>query len=107
MRNIFTVKINPDYRSDRELRDLINNIDLLINSLNTEAIKNIGNTGVAEYELDTGQTRIKKKFTTTSSIIAAVKEYETLRQFYVNKLNKTTGRYTLMGSENFKNKKCR
>lgn len=106
MNGIFTVKLLTDYRTKAQLLELIQNIDSMINFLNQQAIKMIGNTGVAEYELDTGQTRIRKKFNTTSSVIAAIKEYESLRQFYVNRLNRTTGRYTLMGAENFQNKKC-
>jgi hypothetical protein len=106
MNGIFTVKIDANYRTNEQLKALIAGIDSMINFLNQQALANVGNVGMAEYELDTGQTKIRKKFNSVSSVIAAIKEYEALRQMYINKLNRTTGRYQLMGAENF-NKRCR
>ena len=57
---------------------------------------------IAEYELDTGQTRVRKKYNSPAMVSNEIEKYERIRQFYVNKLNKSTGSYRLMDERNFK-----
>lgn len=95
-------KLPVNLRSDDSIRAKINEIDALIDELFNTAMRAVSGGDVAEYELDTGQTKVKKKFTTAQSVMIAISEYEKLRQMYVNKLNRTTGVFTLRDATNFR-----
>lgn len=62
-------------------------IDAIINSLMASAASNAGNAGISEYWLDDGQTKIKKVYRSSSSIFDAIKDFERLKQMYVNRIN--------------------
>jgi uncharacterized protein YggE len=102
MTNILVCKIEVDYRSETSLRAKINEVDAIINELMNTAMRSVMKGEIAEYELDTGQTRIRKKYNSPAMVQNSIKEYEALRQMYVNKLNKSTGSYRLMDERNFK-----
>lgn len=95
-------KIQVDTRSAASLQAKIAEIDALINELFTTAMRAVTNGEVAEYELDTGQTKVKKKFTTAGSVAKMIADYENLRTLYENKLNKTTGVFSLRDKTNFR-----
>lgn len=99
---ILICKLPVNYRSDSSLRAKIAEIDTLIDELFTSALKSVQNGNIAEYELDTGQTKTRIKYSTVSSITQAIESYENLRQLYINKLNRTTGSIVLVGANNFR-----
>lgn len=102
--NILICKLPVNYQSDASLRAKITEIDALINELLNTAMKSVTQGNIAEYELDTGQTRTRIKYTSVGSITQAVTDYKKLRQMYVNELNRTTGHVRLVGEQNFKNR---
>jgi len=99
---ILVCKLPVNYRSKDSLRAKITEIDNLINELFGTALKSVQSGNHAEYELDTGQTRTRVRYTSVSSITTAIEDYEKLRQLYVNKLNGTTGVVQLMDGKNFR-----
>ena len=74
-----------DSRTDMAAK--IDAIDLIIAALLTLASGAAGKDDVAEYSLDDGQTKIRTSFRGMSSILKAIKDYEQLRQQYLNRLN--------------------
>jgi len=95
-------KLPVNFRSDASLRAKIVEIDALIDELVNVAMKSVQKGNFQEYELDTGQTRTRIKYTSVSSVAQSIQDYEHIRQMYVNKLNRTTGAVRLMGENNFK-----
>lgn len=96
-------KINTDCRTQSDYKRLISQIDAYINSLIAAKINSTSvNSGVSEYELDTGQTKVRKRFLSPKEFTAEITEWENLRQFYLNRMNGTSGRYRLMNERNFK-----
>lgn len=102
MVGLLVCKVNVDYRSEESLKAKITEIDAIINELMTIAIPTIQTGNVAEYELDTGQTRVRKKYNSISVVRVEIEQWEATRQMYVNKLNKSVGSYRLMNERNFK-----
>ena len=62
-------------------------IDAIILLLEDTALKAAGGDDVEEYSLDDGQTKIKKVFRGSASILKAIYDYEKLRIMYANRLN--------------------
>lgn len=102
MTNILVYKIDGSDRSDANLRARIAEIDAIVNELFTTAMRSVMKGEIAEYELDTGQTRVRKKYNSPAMVRSEIKEWEATRQMYVNILNKSTGSYRLMDERNFK-----
>ncbi len=100
--NILVDKLPVNYRSNASLKAKIAEIDTLINELINTAMKSVQKGNFMEYELDTGQTRTRIKYTTVGSVAQSIEDYERLRQMYVNKLNRSTGTVRLMNESNFK-----
>ena len=100
--NLLICKLPVNHRSNASLKAKIAEIDTLINILLTTATKSVTQGNIAEYELDTGQTRTRVKYTNIATITKAVEEYEGLAQFYMNKLNRSTGMVRLMDGKNFR-----
>lgn len=103
--NILICKLPVNYRSDASLIAKIAEIDALIDELLNSAMKSVQTGNLAEYELDTGQTKTRIKYSTVSSVTQSIEDYERIRQMYVNKLNRSTGSYRLMGENNFKKRR--
>jgi hypothetical protein len=69
------------------LESKIEAIDAIIDALMVAAAAAAGTEGVKEYWLNDGQIQIKKIYSGTSSIFAAIKDFEKLRQMYINRRN--------------------
>lgn len=95
-------KLQVNVNDSASLRAKIAEIDALINELFNTAMRAVTNGDTAEYELDTGQTKVKKKFTTAGSVAAMIEDYEKLKIMYENKLYKTTGVFQLRDKTNFR-----
>lgn len=97
-------KLNFDTRSVSDLRAIIAQLDAIISELLTTALTSVTQGNMAEYELDTGQTRTRIKYTSVSSVTKSIEAYEALRQVYINKIEQMTGgRVTrLVDGKNFR-----
>lgn len=100
MDGIFTCKINTGARTREEILELIANIDSVITMLMTTALTSVGNGSVMEYDVDTGQTTQRVKYSTMSQVTDAIANYEKIRQRYQNKLTPRITR--LMDTKNFR-----
>lgn len=88
-------------RSAAQIREKIAEIDTLISVLTTTALKSVSTGHFVEYDLDTGQSRTRIKYQSTSAVVQSLQDYENLRQFYVNKLIGTRV-VRLVDSKNFR-----
>jgi hypothetical protein len=75
-------------------------VDAIINSLLTLAATEAGQNGVSEYSLNDGQVQIKTVRRGSTAIMQSIKEFEKLKQYYIEKASGT--RMTrLVDSKNF------
>lgn len=74
-------------RTRAEIQANITKINALIALLLDTAIKSVANGNVVEMQLDTGQTKTNVTYSDVSAITRAIKNYEEIRQLYVNMLN--------------------
>jgi ASC-1-like (ASCH) protein len=95
------VNVDYNFQSCTTIKAKIAKIDAIINSLFDTALKSVANGDTVEYTLDTGQSKINKIFSSTESVTKAIKEYESIRQMYVNKITSRVVR--LVDSKNFNN----
>jgi hypothetical protein len=85
--------------SRTDARSKIAAIDAIINALLITAAKAAEGENITEYWLDDGQTKIKTVRRTSGEIQASIKDWQKLKQYYINSLN---GRvFRLVDSKNF------
>lgn len=85
--NINKYKIYTAQQTTAQICAKIEQIDAIISSLYSTALVSVGNGDIAEYEIDTGQTKQKVKYTSTSSVTNAIKNYELIRDMLRAKLS--------------------
>jgi hypothetical protein len=73
--------------SATNLRTKLARIDALIDVMYTTATKAATSGNITEYSLDDGQTKIRTVYTSASQVFNDIKNLETLRELYLNKLN--------------------
>lgn len=93
------IKIGTGQRTREQVIARISEVDNLIDSLFTTAMTSVQNGSIAEYEIDSGQSTSKVKYTTLSQVTDAISKYEKIRSLYENKLQSRVVR--LMDSKNF------
>jgi len=91
--------LDANFESCTSIKAKITKIDAIISALMDTALKSVMNGDTVEYTLDTGQTKINKVFSTTQSVTKAIKDYEAIRQMYINKISSRVVR--LVDSKNF------
>lgn len=69
------------------LQEKIVKLDAVIDALFTAATEAAENQGIDEYSLDDGQTKIRTRYRNSTEVFKAIKDYETLRTMYQNRLN--------------------
>lgn len=74
-------------QSATTIDDRIAKLEAIIDSLLLAAADSANNSDVTEYWLDDGQTKIKEVFRGPSAILASIKVYEQLLNYYINKKN--------------------
>ena len=84
---ILYFKIETGGRSREEILARIAQLDLIINALQTQAYASINEGNVVEYEIDTGQSKQKVKYTDTMTVMNAIAKYEAMRTYYRNKIS--------------------
>lgn len=97
---VIFLKIDANFESCSSITDKITKIDAIINALYDTALKSVQKGDTVEYQLDDGQVKIKKIYSSTQSVTTAIKEYEKIRQMLANKLNPSIVR--LMDERNFR-----
>jgi mRNA-degrading endonuclease HigB of HigAB toxin-antitoxin module len=75
-------------------------IDQVIDALITTALKAAASGNVTEYDLDTGQTKIKTMYRSPKEVSDAITAFQGIREHYVNQINGR--RFRLVDSSNFK-----
>lgn len=73
--------------SASNIKEKIAKLDLVINALLDVALKAAETDNIQEYSLDSGQTKIKTNYNGADEVYNAIKNYEKMRTYYVNKLN--------------------
>ncbi len=86
--------------TDEEIMEIIPQLKAIRNSLLSTALVSVGKGNISEYELDSGQTKTRVKYTSTKMVLDSIEGYERLIQMYQNKINQ--GPIRLVGSQNFK-----
>lgn len=97
---VFVKRVDLCFDSKTTLEARIQKIDTLIDSLLDVALTCITQGNIAEYEIDTGQTRNRVKYNSQAQIMASIDMYNKIRQQYINKL--TPRKVRLVDSKNFR-----
>lgn len=84
--DILYFKIDTGARTRTEILALIASLDALIDAMMTQALLSVNDGNVVEYELDTGQSKQKVKYSDANQVMNAVRKYEALRTYYQNKI---------------------
>lgn len=74
-------------------------IDAIITSLLSAAASSAGTSHLSEYSLNDGQVLIKSSLRGSTAIMQAIKDFEALKIFYMNKINPRVVR--LVDEKNF------
>ena len=103
-KNVLYYNLKVDLQSVSEIRALISQLDAIINELLLTALKSVQTGNKAEYELDTGQTKTRIKYTSVTEVTKSIQSFRDLRQMFVNEIeNKVYGRKTqLVDQSNFR-----
>lgn len=103
-KNVLYYNIKIDRRSPAQIQALINQLDAIIDELFLKALTSVSTGNIAEYELDTGQTKTRVRYTSVTSVKDSIQSFESLREMYVSMLeNKCFGRVTqLVDQRNFR-----
>jgi hypothetical protein len=78
--------LDVNFESCTSLRAKITKIDTIIDALLVTALKSVNAGNRVEYMVDDGQSKQRVVYSTTESVTNAIKQYENIRQMYVNKL---------------------
>lgn len=85
-KNVLYYNTKLDLRTPNDLRQIIAQIESIQNELRTMAPSLIANVGIAEYDLDTGQTKTRVRYNSITQLTNSIKAFEELRKFYLNEL---------------------
>ena len=86
MSGVIYKKLDCNFNTITSIRGKITKIDSIITELLNVALVSVKNGNIADYELDTGQTRTYVTYTKTNEVISTIKGYEDLKVYYENKL---------------------
>lgn len=85
--------------SATSLKDKVAKIDIVITALLATAAKSAANAHITSYSIDNGQTKINAEYAGTAAVFESIKGFETLREYYKQKIN---GRvFRMMDGKNF------
>lgn len=85
MADVLYFKINTAARTTAEITALIASLDAIISELLNTALRAVAQGDIAEYDIQTGQTIHRVKYSNQKTITEAIQGYEKLRQYYANK----------------------
>lgn len=67
--------------------DRLIRVNKVIDALLETAANSAGNAHITNYSMDDGQTKIQTEYRGTDAIMKSIKDFETLREYYKNKVN--------------------
>ena len=95
-------KIVTTTRNKAELQANVDALTNIINELLTTALTSVQEGNIAEYELDTGQSKTRVKYTNTKTVLDSIAGYEKLLIYYEGLLfGGNVGMVRLMDQKNF------
>ena len=62
-------------------------IDTIITGLMTAAASGASKSNISEYQIDDGQSKIRTAYRSLNDVFEGIKNFEKLRQMYLNQLN--------------------
>ncbi len=97
--------LNANFQTCTSIQDRIDKIDAIIDELlNNIALKSVSTANMVEYRIDTGQTVQQVTYSSSTQVTDTIRAYETMRQFYVNKL--LGNKWKVIGDKNLKRRGC-
>ena len=90
---MITYTVSEYIQSKSSIARRITAIETLIDQMYAEMGDAIGNAGVAEYQLDDGQMKIRTNYRSVDQITKGIHALETQLQMYLNRYN---GRATIL-----------
>lgn len=84
--SVIYLDLDVNYESCTSIKAKIAKIDAILDSLYETALKSVAKGNRVEYMLDDGQSKQRVVYSSTTSVIEAIKGYEALRNMYVWKL---------------------
>jgi hypothetical protein len=96
-------KLNLHISAGMTPKQKIQKIEEIITELFTNALTNINEGNIMEYDLDTGQTRTRVKYNSQDSVLGAIRKYEDLKQLYINQM--LPRQIRLVDEKNFRNRR--
>lgn len=82
------------------LTDKITRIEAVISALLDVAIKAAETTNIKEYQLDSGQTKIRTFYNSADEVFRSIEHFEKLKSYYTEKLNGRS--FRCVDSKNFR-----
>ena len=73
--------------SCKSLKSKVQAIEAIISALMTQALKAAAKGPVSQYSLNDGQTIINCSYRNASDVAKSIKEFETIKQMYLNQIN--------------------
>jgi len=73
--------------SCKDARSKITAIDAIINALLTTAMEAATTGNVMEYDLDTGQTKVKCMYRSPQEVMNAITTMQAIKEHYINTIN--------------------
>lgn len=96
----FKNEVVADFRKASDIKARIVQIENLITHMFTVALKSIDSSNIAEYSIDTGQTKNSVEYRDPEIVLKQIKVLEFLKQYYINKL--LPRRMRLVDQSNFR-----
>ena len=85
--------------SATSIKDKLTRVNAIITALLDVAIKAAETGNINEYQLDSGQTKIRTNYTGPEQVFKSIQHFERLKTYYENKLNGHS--FRLMDAKNF------
>ena len=70
-----------------DLQTRIIRLNQIIDALQIAALDAASNSGISEYSLDDGQTKIQQSYRNIEEITRSINAFEALKQKYINQIN--------------------
>ena len=100
MSNVRYFKLDDGSLSATDLQTIIAQLDAIIAELMTTALRAVIKGDVAEYDIETGQTIQRVKYSNQETLMKSILGYKKLRQLYANEC--IPSKVKLVPSRNFR-----
>lgn len=90
--------ISQYIESKTTIRDKIQAYQNLIDAMELKLLDSIGNSDLEEYQVETGQMKVRTRYRTVQNVQDGIKALEQAKQRYINRYN---GRVSVLRGGNF------